>query len=351
MHFEHKGRSLWYGTSDAPGSEGAVQAGTEITITVGVSPVDASNKVELLYRVNQGPMETVAARWLRNDPSGKAQYFRAHLPAFRAGDTVEYIPICRCAGRQVPSPDEAQQFPSSIRFTEAVALPNAKLTRASTIVAGTGLPPLASPPAQPTSASPARPSLPVNPPVTGGPVIGAKTAQHRVEGRIFFDHGLPAGGVSVRLYNRGFGGADMRLGEIMTDAQGGYVLPYGPGGKAANIEVRVVDAKGKEIPLSATKFNADKHEVLNLVAPASIQPLAPEYQRLSGDLVRQLGDLNKLAEARENTERPDLTLLHQATGWDARLIALTATAVKASADTGIPQDALYALFRAGLPTD
>ncbi len=116
MHFEHEGRSLWYGTSDAPGSEGAVQAGTEITITVGVNPVDASNKVELLYRVNQGPMETVAARWLRNDPSGKAQYFRAHLPAFRAGDIVEYIPICRCAGRQVPSPYQARQFASSIRI-------------------------------------------------------------------------------------------------------------------------------------------------------------------------------------------------------------------------------------------
>lgn len=121
MRFEYEGMSLWYETPDAPAPEGAVQAGTEITITVGVSPVDASNYVELLYRVNQGSIEMVAARWLQNDLSGKAQYFRARLPAFRAGDTVEYIPICSCAGRQVPYPDQARQFASSIRVTDVQA--------------------------------------------------------------------------------------------------------------------------------------------------------------------------------------------------------------------------------------
>ena len=103
MRFEYEGRALWYATPDAPAPDGAVQAGTEITITVGVSPVDASNKVELLYRVNRGPLQMVAAKWLLNDLSGKSQYFRAHLAAFRVGDIVEYIPICRCAGRGVRS--------------------------------------------------------------------------------------------------------------------------------------------------------------------------------------------------------------------------------------------------------
>ena len=121
MHFEHEGRSLWYGTPDAPAPEEAVQAGADIAITIGVSPVDASNNIKLLYRIDQGPTEMVAAKWLQNDPSGKAQYFRARLPALRAGDTVEYLPICRCAGRQVPSPDQARQFASSIRVTDAQA--------------------------------------------------------------------------------------------------------------------------------------------------------------------------------------------------------------------------------------
>src|SRR5215208_5505463 len=107
--------SVWYGTSVAPAPDEAVQAGTEIAITVGVWPVDAGNMVQLLYRANRGPTQTVSAEWLWNDPSGKAQYFKIGLPAsaFRAGDTVEYAAVCRCAGRQVPSPEEAQQFTSS----------------------------------------------------------------------------------------------------------------------------------------------------------------------------------------------------------------------------------------------
>src|SRR5262245_22369099 len=118
MRFEHEGRSLWYGTPDAPAPEHVVRAGTEIDLTVGVSPVDSSNRVEMRYRVNQGPIETASASWLRTDPSGKAQYFRVRLPSLRAGDTVEYLVICGCAGRQVPSPDEAQQFTSSFRVIE-----------------------------------------------------------------------------------------------------------------------------------------------------------------------------------------------------------------------------------------
>jgi hypothetical protein len=182
-------------------------------------------------------------------------------------------------------------------------------------------------------------------------VADAETDQYSVEGRIVFAYGLPAAGITLRIYSRGFGGTETRLSEIKTDDQGYYALPYQPGGKAANLEVRAVDAQGKEISLSATKYNAGKHEVLNLVAPASVQPLAPEYQRLTTDLNKQLGKLDDLAGAQENTERQDLTLLHQATGWDARFIALAAMAVKLNKDTGISQDVLYALFRAGLPTD
>jgi peptidoglycan hydrolase-like protein with peptidoglycan-binding domain len=177
--------------------------------------------------------------------------------------------------------------------------------------------------------------------------------QHRVEGRIFFDNGMPATDVAIRLYSRGFGGADTRLGEITTDEQGSYALPYDPGGKAANLEVRIVEAEGEEIPLCATKYNAGKQEVLNLVAPVSVRPLAAEYQRLTADLDQQLGGLDKLADACENADRQDFTVLNRAAGWDARLIALAATAVNLGADpeVGLSQEALYGLFRAGLPTD
>ncbi|MBD2254377.1 neuraminidase-like domain-containing protein [Nostoc parmelioides] len=174
---------------------------------------------------------------------------------------------------------------------------------------------------------------------------------HRVEGRILFEHGLPADGVTLKLYNRGFGGKEELLREVKTDSQGIYALAYPVNGKAVNLEVRAIDAQGKEVSLSETKRNASKNEVLNLVAPTAVQPLAAEFQRLTRDLSQQLDNLQQLGNAQEDNERQDFTLLHQATGWDARLIALASTAVKLSAETGIPQDALYALFRVGLPTD
>lgn len=178
-----------------------------------------------------------------------------------------------------------------------------------------------------------------------------ETGQNQVEGRIFSERGVPAEGVSVRLYSRGFGGAEERLGEVQTDDQGFYALPYDPAGRAANLEVRVVGLDGEEVSLSTTRFKADRYEMLNLVAPASVLPLAAEYDRLAADLDQHLGEQGNLGDAEENEDRQDLTLLHRATGWDARLIALVATADKFSADTGIARDALYALFRAGLPTD
>jgi hypothetical protein len=175
-------------------------------------------------------------------------------------------------------------------------------------------------------------------------------ADHQVTGRILLDHGLPADGVALRFYHKDFG-AEVQLGETRTDGQGLYALPYNAGDKTINLEVRAVDPEGKEIPLSDTKFNAAREEALNLVAPATVQPLAAEYHRLSTDLGKQIGDLSKLAGARETGERQDLTVLNQSTGWDARLIALAANATRIGSETGIPQEALYGLYRAGLPTD
>ena len=180
----------------------------------------------------------------------------------------------------------------------------------------------------------------------------APDRKYRVEGRIFFDNGLLADGVPIRFYHRGFGGAENLLGETETDDQGFYAISYASGG-TANLEVRAVDTQGYEVPLSATKFNAGKHEVLNLVAPASVRPQAAEYRRLMNDLAKQMGAQGRLGAAREERDekRRDLTLLHHATGWDARLIALAAIAEKLSAESDIPREAVYGLLRAGLPSD
>ena len=187
-------------------------------------------------------------------------------------------------------------------------------------------------------------------------VTGA--AGRLVEGRLLRDDGLPTAGVRLRLYNREFGGVETRLNEVETNSDGLYSLPYDPAGKPANVEVRAVDAQGNEIPLSVTKLNAESREVLNLVAPASIlAPDTPEYQRLATDLTARVGQLSELAKARETSEVSDLAMLHEATGWDARLIAFAATAnklsaqIKTDAKIDVPEDGLYALLRVGLPSD
>src|SRR6185312_3008879 len=143
-----------------------------------------------------------------------------------------------------------------------------------------------------------------------------------LHGNLVFDYGLPATGVTLRLYNIGFGDAATRIDEVKSDAQGAYSFSFPPpastsGVQAVNLQVRTIDAAGKEITISSTLFNAGPNETPNLVVPASVQPLVPEFQRLSADMQRAVGGIAKLGQAQEGADRQDLTLLNQSTGWDA----------------------------------
>ena len=189
-------------------------------------------------------------------------------------------------------------------------------------------------------------------------IATAGWAQNRIEGRILLDRGGPAQGLKLRVYHEGAEGKLTRLGEVQTDDEGFYALSYDPlEGKATNLKVQAewkkADGNVEEKPLSTTKYGVGKYQTLNLVAPSVTQPLEPEHARLTADLKQQLGGLDKLAEIQEKPDRRDLTLLQQSTGWDARLIALAATAAKLAKDPGVPEDqaALYGLLRAGLPSD
>ena len=187
------------------------------------------------------------------------------------------------------------------------------------------------------------------------PVTDERALERRLEGRIVLEHGLPAEGTKLRLYGRAFGGGETLLAETATQQYGLYAMPYDPAGKALGLEIRAVDPAGKEVPLSRTMHdvNEQPRTIVNLVAPRKVQPLGSEYQRITADVAPQVGTIQQLTKARENAERQDLTVLNRQTGWDARLIALVATAGKLSADPAVklPQEALYGLFRAGLPSD
>ena len=141
------------------------------------------------------------------------------------------------------------------------------------------------------------------------------------------------------------------MGQSSTDSTGYYTLGYTPSRSTVNLELRVVDAHGKEVTLCDTKHGAASHLVLNLVAPGSLRPLDPEYQRITADIAKELGGLHHLGNAREDDEQKDLTLLANATGWDARLCALASIAHALADESKVPPDILYALLRAGKPTD
>lgn len=181
--------------------------------------------------------------------------------------------------------------------------------------------------------------------------ISTIVEQCEVNGCIFFDNGLPAVEIPIKLYNQKFGANVVPLAIGKTDTKGNYTISYNSSAAKINLELYAIDPTGKEIQLCDTKFNAEKTITLNLVAPQSIAPLDSEYQRLTADIMPHIGSMDKLADAKESKDQEDITILCQACRWDARLIALLAKAVRLSKETGIPAKGLYALFRVGLPSE
>ena len=192
--------------------------------------------------------------------------------------------------------------------------------------------------------------------------IDNQVEEQIIEGFIYFDYGLPAAGIEVKLYSHGFMGGEECLDIFTTGDEGSYSLKYDVN-ETASLEIRTMDQSvDEEISLSRIMHDLGRSEKVqvNLIAPATIktQPLAAEYQRLKEGLEPHLGEggqgeMKNLKNAQENAERQDITMLNRATGWDARLIALASIAAKLSDDTevGLSQEVLYGLFRAGLPSD
>jgi hypothetical protein len=182
-------------------------------------------------------------------------------------------------------------------------------------------------------------------------IVANAAVLQSIQGRLLLDYGLPAAGVKLLLYKVGFAGQDTLLQEVQTDASGAYSITYeGVAGPTANLQLRVLDPNENLITVSATKFGAGASETLNVVVPGSVAPLASEYDRLAADL-GSIGGPPSLARAEESTVQQDLTLLNETTGWDARLLALAATAAKQTASSGLSHDVLYTLLRSGLPSD
>jgi hypothetical protein len=116
MRLENAGLELWYGTRDAPAPADVVESNQDALLTVAVRPPSPSNSVTVRYRVDRGAVQLLRASPLERDYERNVQYFRARFPTFSGGQTVEYLPVASCAGRQVPDPMTAGTFPSSFEL-------------------------------------------------------------------------------------------------------------------------------------------------------------------------------------------------------------------------------------------
>lgn len=188
-----------------------------------------------------------------------------------------------------------------------------------------------------------------------GPSGPSTGPQARVGGFIRYEHGLPAEDLALRLYRQEFGGKSTKIAETRTHQGGRYAFTLDGQSRMGSVEIRAVTANGKEVALSKPlhHLTAENRGRVNLVAPAKLRPLPAEYPRLRADLEPHVGELRHLATATEDTTRRDLTVLHQATGWDARLIGLAAVSERLAADPEVelPSEGLYGLLRVGLPSD
>lgn len=240
MRFEDNGISLWYDTPDAPAPRETVSPGTEIPITIGIWPADASNQVQVHYQINQGPMLSVAASFWRNVSTRQIHYFRAYLPAFRVGDVVKYGVMCCCVGRQVPKPDIFQSLASSFRVSASAD----RQTPSS--------PPMQTSLSEPEMTGSRRevvsPASPVSKPKVPSPRASAITSlkeqrvgmqhpfiagarqrfiPHKLRGQLLHEEtGKPLAGFSVRAFDLDAGAEARNLGRAVSDDQGMFTLAY-----------------------------------------------------------------------------------------------------------------------------
>ncbi|MCB9489597.1 MAG: peptidoglycan-binding protein [Deltaproteobacteria bacterium] len=172
-----------------------------------------------------------------------------------------------------------------------------------------------------------------------------------VQGRLYFPSGEAAAGIPIKIYNKVFGQTTNFLAEGETAEDGSFELAYELSAGVHNIELRALDVKGLEVRISRVHRNAPTSLTIEAVVPASVQQPDPEYDRLMKSLHGQALTVEKLAKLKEDQNTDDISLLHTATGWDARLIAIAVIAARKSLKYGVRHDFCYALFRVGIAYD
>jgi hypothetical protein len=177
-----------------------------------------------------------------------------------------------------------------------------------------------------------------------------ESTSHRIHGRVTTPTGRPAAGVLVRAFDR-----DLRseepLGEITTDKNGDYIISYSldqlkrSEKASADLLVRAL-ADGMPPVSSSIIFNAKPDETVDLIVPDAD---LSEFEILVQE-VTPLLDGVPIAELREDEEHRDVSFLAGETGCSEMHLAYLILAHRHAQSSGLPPEALYGLFREGMPT-
>ncbi len=169
----------------------------------------------------------------------------------------------------------------------------------------------------------------------------------KIKGKLWFENGHIASQQQVFIYRKDFG-KEVEIGKGKSSGKGEFDLSFDVDSKVL-IYVIKVESGDNLVTLTAPKNLGNEDVFLNLVVPNKKKNPGSEYKRLNAGLDKFLNDKN-LADAQENDQNTDLSLLYLNSGWDARLISLASKAEKLSAKTDIDSQTLYGLFRTGLPS-
>jgi hypothetical protein len=133
LRADNDGLSIWYGGPDTPGpaEDGVPRSGQ--SVVVAIKPSSAGNVVAVRYRVGSAPERVIPAYEIGKNYALDVQYFRAAFPPLLDGDTVDYVPVVSCSGRQAPAPGKVAAFSSCFRLTDpppAAEAPTSSLDKA-----------------------------------------------------------------------------------------------------------------------------------------------------------------------------------------------------------------------------
>lgn len=179
---------------------------------------------------------------------------------------------------------------------------------------------------------------------------GSEGKRLTVEGRVVNSNGVPLSGYFVEVYLKSLE-KDFLAGKTVSGEKGAFSISFSPSGLKSlpDIEARAY-AKGDEenFTRSEIKFNAAEHVSVDVIVPVDKVKAAPEFERVLKTFGAHLGGM-EMADLKENEETKQISFLSKKTGYDARIVAMIASAHRIWKSLGISPAHVYALHRAGIP--